>query len=100
MVAGGLSSIDMENFPGHKSCTIEVEYRVHDLGYLSHPAHRVECRQRLVRWGTCIGVLMIPGETAFTRIPLFAYSMASALVAALNAPLVREAKAAGTLLIG
>jgi hypothetical protein len=43
---------------------------------------------------------MIPGETAFTRTPLFAHSIASDFVAALNAPLVSDASTAGTLLIG
>jgi hypothetical protein len=32
--------------------------------------------------GECIGVLMVPGATAFTRMPRFAYSIASDLVAA------------------
>ncbi len=39
---------------------------------------------------------MMPGETAFTRMPLVAYSIASALVAELMPPLVRFASAVGT----
>src|ERR1700692_2825823 len=44
-----------------------------------------------------MGVLMIPGETAFTRTPFFAHSIASDFVAAFKAPLVRDASTAGTL---
>ena len=44
----------------------------------------------------CIGVLMTPGATAFARIPRFAYSIASDLVAALRPPLVSEASTDGT----
>ena len=49
VVAGSLSSVDVENFPGYKSCAIEVEHRVDDVGYSSHSAHRVKCCQRLMR---------------------------------------------------
>jgi hypothetical protein len=42
----------------------------------------------------CIGVLMVPGATAFTLMPSFAYSIASDLVAALKPPLVSEASTA------
>ena len=40
---------------------------------------------------------MIPAETAFARTPFFAHSIASDLVAAFNAPLVRDASTLGTL---
>ena len=43
---------------------------------------------------------MIPGETAFTRTPFLAYSIASDFVAAFKAPLVRDASIAGTLVMG
>src|SRR3984893_9729723 len=43
---------------------------------------------------------MIPGETAFTRTPFFAHSIASDFVAAFKSPLVRDASTAGTLDIG
>ena len=52
--------------------------------------------QEVVGLGACIGVLMMPGETAFTRMPLVAYSIASALVAELRPPLVRLASTVGT----
>ena len=45
--------------------------------------------------GACIGVSITPGETAFTRIPCLAYSIASARVTALRPPLVRAASADG-----
>jgi hypothetical protein len=35
---------------------------------------------------------MFPGATAFTRMPFFAYSIASDFVAALTPPFVRAAK--------
>src|SRR6266550_4398409 len=47
-----------------------------------------------------VDVKNLPGDTALMRTPLFAYSIASDLVAALSAPFVREANTAGTLLIG
>ena len=42
----------------------------------------------------------MPGETAFTRTPLPAHSIASDFVAAFSAPFVRDASTAGTLVIG
>src|SRR4051812_33667616 len=50
--------------------------------------------------GGCIGVLMTPGATAFTRIPLSAYSIASERVTASSPPLVSDASADGTPLTG
>ena len=46
--------------------------------------------------GACIGDLMIPGDTAFTRMPAFAYSIASDFVAAFNPPFVSDASTDGT----
>ena len=42
-------------------------------------------------------VLITPGETALTRMPVAAYSMARDLVAAATPPLVSDARAEGTL---
>lgn len=39
---------------------------------------------------------MMPGATAFTRMPRLAYSIASDLVAALRPPLVSDASTEGT----
>src|SRR6266478_467231 len=43
----------------------------------------------------CIGDLIVPGATAFTRIPRFAYSIASDLVAPFRLPFVSEASTDG-----
>src|SRR5438067_7081165 len=50
--------------------------------------------------GGCIGVLMTPGATALTRMPLSAYSIASDLVTASSPPLVRDASTDGTPFTG
>src|SRR6476659_1238688 len=65
------------------------------------PMRPTGCRFARNSWvsGACIGVLMMPGATAFTRMPLLAYSIASDLVAAANPPLVSEASTEGTLLL-
>jgi hypothetical protein len=44
-----------------------------------------------------VGVWIIPGETAFTRMPREAYSMASDLVADARPPLVSEVSTDGEL---
>src|SRR5712692_6335193 len=46
--------------------------------------------------GLCIGVLMTPNATVFTRMPSLAYSIASALVTASKPPLIMICSAAGT----
>ena len=43
---------------------------------------------------------MMPGDTAFTRMPRLAYSIASDLVAAFRPPLVSEASTDGTPRVG
>ena len=74
VVTSGLSSIDVEHLPCHKTSAIEVEHRIYNVGHISHPTHWMERRQRLMR----IGVLIIRGDTALMRTPVFAYSIASA----------------------
>src|SRR5258705_5536778 len=49
--------------------------------------------------GSFTDVLMTPRETALTRTPRDAYSMASERATATSAPLVREASADGTVLL-
>src|SRR5471030_2491930 len=49
--------------------------------------------------GACIGDFMMPGETAFARIPLFAYSIARDFVAEFRPPFVSDASTDGTPLI-
>jgi hypothetical protein len=41
MVTGGLSSVDVENFPSHESRRVKVHYRVHDIRLVAHSAHRM-----------------------------------------------------------
>src|SRR5215831_4641072 len=62
------------------------------------PRRATGCRAASCAYSSteCIGVLMTPGETAFTRIPRLAYSMASDLVAAFRPPFVSAASTAGT----
>src|SRR3954451_15884442 len=50
--------------------------------------------------GSCTGVLITPRETALTRIPRDAYSIASDRVTAASPPLVRAGSAAGLLAVG
>jgi hypothetical protein len=50
VVARSLSSVDVKNLPGDKLRAIKVEYRVYDVGHISHPAHWMERRQRLMRF--------------------------------------------------
>ena len=65
---------------------------------LISPMWPTGCRAPSAAWvpGGCIGVLMTPGETAFTRMPRLAYSIASDLVAAFRPPLVSDASTEGT----
>src|SRR5258708_28755567 len=50
VVARSLSSVNVKNLPGDKLRAIKVEYRVYDVGHISHPAHWMERRQRLMRF--------------------------------------------------
>jgi len=50
VVARSLSSVDVKNLPGDKLSAIKVEYRIYDVGHISHPAHWMERRQRLMRF--------------------------------------------------
>jgi hypothetical protein len=45
VVAGSLASVDVKNLPRDKFRAIEVEYRVDDVGHISHPAHWMERRK-------------------------------------------------------
>jgi hypothetical protein len=38
VVASSLSSVDVKNLPGDKPRAIQVEYRVYDVGHISHLA--------------------------------------------------------------
>ena len=95
-VARALPAIDVEGLPGHEAGRFEIEDRFHDVCDLSHSAERVEGAERLMRLDGMHRVLMTPGATAFTRMPRFAYSIASDLVAAPRPPFVRDASTEGT----
>src|ERR1700730_11911403 len=55
---------------------------------LTSPILPTGCNPLRKSWvsGLCIGVLITPGATVFTRMPCFAYSMARARVTAFKAP--------------
>lgn len=99
MVASGLPPSTGGSRPS-QPCAIEVQYRIDNVGYVSHRPIGWSAANACCASGGCIGVLIRPGETALTRTPVLAHSIASALAAAFKAPLVNEAKAVGTLLIG
>ena len=50
VMAGSLTAVDVKNLAGDKLRAIQIEYRVDDVGHLSHPAHWMERRQRLMRF--------------------------------------------------
>ena len=99
-MAGALAAIDVQDLAGDEGRAFQEQHGVDDVAWIS-PIRPTGCRsaRNSCVSGGCIGVLMMPGETAFTRMPLLAYSMASDLVAAFNPPLVNEASADGTLLL-
>lgn len=74
-VSGDLAAIGVEDFSHHELGILEIEHGLRNILDLSHPAHRVGRRQRLVHLGG-IGVLMMPGATAFTRMARAAYLIA------------------------
>lgn len=78
----------------------ESRYRIASTMSLISPMRPTGCSDASVACvsGACIGDLMIPGDTAFTRMPAFAYSIASDFVAAFNPPFVSDASTDGTLL--
>ena len=94
-VSGGLAAVDVQGLAGDERGSLEVEDRVDDVADLAHPAQRVQGRQALVGRRVVSGVLITPRETAFTRTPCEAYSIASERVTATSPPLVREASADG-----
>src|SRR6478672_11672950 len=100
VVTGRLSSIDVKNFSSDEIRRVEIQYCIHDFRYFSHATYRMERGKERMDVGRVHGGHDIPAETAFTRTPFLACSIARALVAAFNAPLVRVVRTPGTLLIG
>ena len=50
VVARSLSSVDVKNLPGDELRAVQIEYRADDVAHISHPAHGMERRQRLMRF--------------------------------------------------
>jgi len=96
-VAGHLAAIDMQGLAGDEAGGLQIEHGVGDVRHLAHMADRMQLAQEIMGLGACIGLLMIPGDTAFTRMPRLAYSIAIDLVAAARPPLVSDARTDGTL---
>jgi len=86
----------MKDFSRDKSRLLKVEDGVDDFVRLAHPAHGCRPARNSYISGECIGVFVAAGDTAFTRMPRLAYSIASARVAAINPPFVRAVSAAGS----
>jgi hypothetical protein len=75
------AAIDMQRLAGDENCCLEVEHRFDNFRDCTHAVHGMQRREE-----GCIGVLMMPGDTAFTRMPLPAYSIASDRVTASSPP--------------
>ncbi len=88
----------MEDLSGDEASALKINDRVDDIAG-SRPCANGDDRADRNSWvsGACIGVLMMPGDPAFTRTPVLANSIASSFVTALRPPLVSEARAVGTL---
>jgi hypothetical protein len=95
-VSRALAAVDVKDFAGHKAGPFEVENRVHDIRDLAHMAARVQGVELRMRLDGMHRRLVVPGATAFTRIPRFAYSIASDLVAAFRPPFVSGSSTEGT----
>jgi len=92
-----LTAVDMQDLAGDELRGLEIEDRVDDVRDLAHAADRMNPASMACASGTCMGVLITPGETALTRMPRFAYSMARDRVAAAMPPLVKDVSTDGTL---
>src|SRR6516162_5272005 len=85
---------------GYELRRFQIHHPFDNVRGLSHASQGCSRAKAWCASAGCIGVLMIPAETAFTRTPLPAYSIASNFVAAFSPPFVRDASTAGTLVIG
>ena len=97
-VAGALAAVDVKDFAGHKACRFEIENRPDDVREsrpYARPGGGPQWLASSVSTGF-ISVLMMPGETAFTRMRRLASSMASDRVAGGGPPFVSDASAEGT----
>jgi hypothetical protein len=89
---GGRAAVDMHDLAGDKLRSLQVHHGVGD--FLCLAMRPIACRlaRKPYASGACIGVTIAPGETAFTRTFLVAYSIAREGVIALSPPLVRAAR--------
>jgi hypothetical protein len=94
------AAVDVQRLTSDEARCLEVEHGLDDFLDRAHAAHGVERREEAVRFGRVHGGLDDAGDTAFTRMPLPAYSIASDRVTASRPPLVRAASAEGTAVIG
>ena len=77
-MTGALAAVDVQDFAGHEAGRFEIEDRIDDVGHFAHVADRVQRAECRVGLGAdASAILMMPGETAFTRMPRLAYSIAS-----------------------
>ena len=99
VVASSLPSIDVKNLTCHKSRAIQVEHGVHNVRHLSHPTHWMERRQRSMRLRRVHRSLDYSGRHGVdANSGLRILDCKGFRCGAQRS--VREANAAGTLLIG
>ena len=99
-MAGGLAAVDVQDLAGDEGRPLEVEDSVDDVADLARPGRAGAGRPSpSYDAGSCIGVLITPRETALTRTPRAAYSIASERVTAARPPLVRDVSAEGDALL-
>ncbi len=68
----------MQDLTRNESRLFQIQHGVDEcLLRLPHSPHRLQSGEKLVHLWRMMSVLMTPGETAFTRTPRPAYSMAS-----------------------
>ena len=75
-VAGAHAADDVQDLAGDELGVLEEDDSVDDVCHFAHATHRVQRREGRMRPGECIVVWIVPGATAWTRMPQVAYSMA------------------------
>jgi hypothetical protein len=96
-MAGALATIALQCLTGREWCLLQAQNDDDDVCDLTHVSDRVKLPERLVGLAA-IGILTMPGDTAFSRISRRTYSIASDQVAASKPPLVSDASTEGTAL--
>ena len=98
LAADRLAAVDMQRLARDEGRSLEVEDRLDDIGDLADSSPRVERLGPVYDSGSWAGVLMTPSETALTRTPREAYSIARDRLAATSPPFVRAGSADGLVL--